>query len=215
MDGLFETIEDESGVVPFQVPPDSDEFFQQMFVLVDRIYPQYSRFVKGYKAPIDEDEKHFTGWQEAARKDIERAFGNLQCRWQWIARPIMLHDLQDISGRVGTCLILHNMCVSDRVMDGDVRARYNPAFQVMEELEVIVQPPDLQDVQRNGRDPDKNPTAIGVQNIPDYKLMAMLRKERWTTLSDVDEHARLHTALKGYHHAIALARRTQAAAANK
>jgi hypothetical protein len=34
--------------------------------------------------------------------------------------------LDRIAIKVGCCLVLHNMCVSDRVMDGIPRARYNP-----------------------------------------------------------------------------------------
>ena len=65
-----------------------------------------------------------TTWQEAKRKDIERTFGVLQGKFQWIARPIqLLVQLEDISKRLGTCLILHNMTVSDRVM-GEVGVLY-------------------------------------------------------------------------------------------
>ena len=63
-------------------------------------------------------------FQEAARKDIERAFGVFQIMWQCAARPITLMDQQKISEMINCVLILYNMCVSDRVMDGDVYARY-------------------------------------------------------------------------------------------
>ena len=39
----------------------------------------------------------------------------------------MLHDKGKITDMVAACLILYNMCVSDRVMDGKDFARYNPA----------------------------------------------------------------------------------------
>ena len=43
-------------------------------------------------------------------------------------RPFLGHSLKKISNVVSACLIMHNMCASDRVMGGDVNyARYNPA----------------------------------------------------------------------------------------
>jgi len=52
---------------------------------------QFSRFVKGIKEPITPQEKRYTGWQEACRKDVERAFGVLKATWQFLDRPILLH----------------------------------------------------------------------------------------------------------------------------
>ncbi len=63
--------------------------FDRLFALVDGIYPQYSRFVKGIQLPVTNAEKSFTGWHEAAQKDIERAFGVLQGRFQVTTRPFM------------------------------------------------------------------------------------------------------------------------------
>jgi Plant transposon protein len=60
------------------------------FCLMESIPATYSRFVKAIRQPVAKKDKRFTEWQEAARKDIERAFGVLQARWQCIARPIYL-----------------------------------------------------------------------------------------------------------------------------
>jgi hypothetical protein len=49
-----------------------------MFLLVDGIYPKFSRFVKTVKEPVTHQQRVFASWQESARKDIERAFGVLQ-----------------------------------------------------------------------------------------------------------------------------------------
>ena len=89
LNGEFE--KSESTAVPFAI---GQEVFNSVFILVDGIYPRYSRFVKGMKEPATDDEKTFTEWQEAVRKDIERAFGNLQGRFQALATPIMLMDLK-------------------------------------------------------------------------------------------------------------------------
>jgi Plant transposon protein len=54
--------------------------FNELFFLVDGIYPKYSQFVKGIKDPINQTEKSYTAWQEACRIDIEQAFGTLQAK---------------------------------------------------------------------------------------------------------------------------------------
>ena len=74
-------------------------------------------------------EKRYTQWQESVRKAIERAFGILKERWQWVDRPILLRDVQEISLRMNTCLVLHNICVSDRVM-GDVNLSYKADYDL-------------------------------------------------------------------------------------
>jgi hypothetical protein len=76
VDGSFSTLEKNGGVVPYNI---TGQEFNALFLLVDGIYPKYSRFVKGIKDPVTTQEQcSYTGWQEAARKDIERAFGVLQ-----------------------------------------------------------------------------------------------------------------------------------------
>ena len=128
--GKFAEVEAEA-VPPYKI---RDKEFDKLFVLADGTYPEYCRSVKAQKEPINEKEKIMTGWQEATRKDIERAFGAaLQAKFQWIARPIHLMKLEDISKRVATCLILHNMTVSDRVM-GEVGVCYNPSACLLEEV---------------------------------------------------------------------------------
>ena len=97
VDGTFVEVENAANVVPFQV---ADNLFQRLFVLVDGIYPQYSRFVKGIHLPVTESEKSFTAWQEAAKKDIERAFGVLQAKFQVMTRPFQGHSLYKISNIV-------------------------------------------------------------------------------------------------------------------
>jgi hypothetical protein len=45
------------------------------YYLADRIYPNWSTFVKTINAPASLKTKHFASAQEAQRKDVERAFG--------------------------------------------------------------------------------------------------------------------------------------------
>jgi hypothetical protein len=57
-------------LVPFEV---AGNLFYHLFVLVDQIYPAYTRFVKGIQLPLtDAEKRYYTVWQEASRKDIEQ-----------------------------------------------------------------------------------------------------------------------------------------------
>ncbi|CAN1285108.1 hypothetical protein LINPERPRIM_LOCUS18879 [Linum perenne] len=51
------------------------------YYLVDGIYPEWATMVKSFAYPEDPKRKKFNKMQEAARKDVERAFGVLQARW--------------------------------------------------------------------------------------------------------------------------------------
>jgi hypothetical protein len=124
LDGTFDELE--SDAVPFKIGTDE---FKKMYILVDGIYPRYTRFVHSIKEPANKTQEKYTGWQEASRKDIERAFAVLKGKWQCLARPIHMFDLNMIGNRVACCLILHNMCVSDRVMENVYRT-YDPAFHL-------------------------------------------------------------------------------------
>ena len=184
--------------MPFNV---SDEEFKKVFVLVDGIYPRYSRFVRGISEPITEIEKNYTGWQEAARKDIERAFGVLQCKFQWIDRPFQLHDMKGIAKRVATCLVLHNICVADRVI-GDPRANYNPAESIVLEDIVVDTPEDLQEVQQQQEQQEEEPVEVGVRSHIGIRNSPLLvqrlvlsQKEEWQDLDNMFEHDRLMKAL--------------------
>ena len=185
----------EADVVPFKI---GTEEFNQLYLLVDGIYPSFSRFVKGYKEPIGDFEMALTTWQESARKDIERAFGVLQLKFQCIARPIKLRALHRIEALVTTALILHNMCVSDRVMDGNCRAYYDPAHSVVPLSDGstvnVEQPPNLHDVQ--DRSGGKRRTAItGISNADEEVLPVVTRRRRWMDLQNKEEAGRLHKAL--------------------
>ena len=146
----------------------------------------------------------FTAWQEACRKDIERAFGVFQSKFQIIARPIHLIKLTRIANKVATCIILHNMCVSDRVMK-DPRAYYNPAFEVeiyAENVESIdlSQPRDLVKVQSTF---DRNRTVekavTGIWNATKEVQSILVRKRKvWSELRDEEEHLRLHKAIMDF-----------------
>ena len=59
-----------------------------LYFLVDGIYPKWAIFVSTISVPVSSTEKYIATKQEAARKDIERAFGTLVQQFQILQRPI-------------------------------------------------------------------------------------------------------------------------------
>jgi Plant transposon protein len=189
VDGSFEDLEKEAAVA-YTIGGDE---FTKMYILVDGIYPKYSRFVHGIKQPSNKDQKKYTKWQEASRKDIERAFGVLQGKWQCMARPMHQMDLTLLGNRVASSLILHNMCVSDRVMD-DVHAIYDPAESVVADQSLIEYPTDLHEKQ--GYTAPDEWSVVGLLNGDANCINALTRLDRWNALQDKDEFSRLHMAIQ-------------------
>ena len=190
-DGTLEAAEE--SVVPYRI---GSEEFDKLFILVDGIYPPYSRFVKGITYPVTRREKKFTQWQEAVRKDIERAFGLLQGKFQCMARPFHQLSLDVLANRVGACLILHNMCVSDRVMDGDARAWYKPDNNVEQFSERLSFPRDLRVIQEESADGDFGTwTTNGIRSGNREDIIMLTRDDRVAALLDREENARLTFAI--------------------
>jgi hypothetical protein len=189
VDGSFGKLEE--NVVPYKIGNDN---FTKMFILVDGIYPPYSRFVQGIKEPILEEDRVYSKWQESCRKDIERAFGVLKGKWQCLARPMHQISLELIGARVTACLILHNMCVSDRVME-DVWARYNPckAMEDRATVDSIRYPKDL--FEKQGLTEEHDRSIIGGSNLDKDTIKIFARTDRWRGLKDEDEFFRLRTSI--------------------
>jgi hypothetical protein len=182
LDGRMEELE--RAVVPFSI---NNQEFNKMFVLTDGAYPQFDRFVKPQKFALLPEEHKFKEWQAASRKDIERAFGILQSQWQAVARPIQLHNVNEVAVLVKCCLCLHNMCVSDRVMHGDVHAVYNPTNVVLVERDA-----------GEGAVERRAGTAIGLEatrTINPLVYDAVTRRERFRSTTDKAENLRLKRAL--------------------
>ncbi|XP_038699687.1 uncharacterized protein LOC119996983 [Tripterygium wilfordii] len=84
--------------------------------------PLFDRFIqcqtpqtpyKAIKHPRTEKEKHFARKQEAARKDVERAFGVLQAKWAITQGPVRFWDTETIKNIMQCYIILHNMIIED------------------------------------------------------------------------------------------------------
>jgi hypothetical protein len=118
----------------------------------------------------------------------------LQRKFQYMARPVDDHDLEIIGKRVMTFLILHNMCVADRVI-GDVHAPYNPAEKhSTEEASSVEAPRDRERVQGGPLNADER-SYIGLQNEPRQEQDLLTRRKQWQMLTDQVQHILLHEAL--------------------
>ncbi|GKA32124.1 RNA-directed DNA polymerase, eukaryota [Tanacetum coccineum] len=83
--------------------------YRKCYYLADGIYPAWFTFVKSFSVARDEKSLKFKRVQEAARKDIERAFGVLQVNiFSWRARRDRLPTRVNLSRR-GVLLDSH-MC---------------------------------------------------------------------------------------------------------
>jgi Plant transposon protein len=96
-----------------------NDIFSKNYFLADGIYPSIGRIVKTIAVPVNAKERYFARWQEAARKDIERAFGVLVRRFMFLNKPIELHKIDEIKNIMYVCLLLHNMLVEERTIDHD------------------------------------------------------------------------------------------------
>uniref|UniRef100_A0A0D3BT43 DDE Tnp4 domain-containing protein n=1 Tax=Brassica oleracea var. oleracea TaxID=109376 RepID=A0A0D3BT43_BRAOL len=83
------------------------------YYLTDGIYPRWTTFIQSIPIPQGPKAVLFAQHQEAARKDVERAFGVLQARFAIIKNPAFFWDKVKIGKMMRACIILHNMIVED------------------------------------------------------------------------------------------------------
>ena len=65
------------------------------YYLADGIYLAWATFVKAFHSPQGNKKTYFTRAQQAARKDVERAFGVLQSRFAMVRGPARLWSKED------------------------------------------------------------------------------------------------------------------------
>ncbi|KAJ9537371.1 hypothetical protein OSB04_030104 [Centaurea solstitialis] len=114
--------------------------YKHGYYLGDGIYPEWATFVKAFSYPEDDKRIKFKGAQEAARKDIERAFGILQKSWSIIKQPARIMEIPTMSNIMYACIILHNMILENKnkaicVVPNDLPDPPNP--QLTEEQRMV------------------------------------------------------------------------------
>ncbi|XP_047953192.1 uncharacterized protein LOC125199069 [Salvia hispanica] len=85
--------------------------YQMGYYLADGIYPKWPVFVKTISCPTEEKRSYFAQRQEAARKDVERAFGVLQSRFALVKGPARFFYKGDLTDIIYAAIVLHNMIV--------------------------------------------------------------------------------------------------------
>ncbi|GKB37902.1 ALP1-like protein isoform X1 [Tanacetum coccineum] len=106
--------------------------YRKGYYLADGIYPAWSTFVKTFSVARDEKTLKFKRVQEAARKDIERAFGVLQGRWGIIRQPARAMQINTLKRIMYCCIILHNMILEDEGFEVNLRDVFvNPAPNIV------------------------------------------------------------------------------------
>lgn len=172
--------------------------FHRLWCLVDGIYPALSRFVKTIPFAFDKEMDIFIKWQESARKDVERAFGILVRKFQFLSRPNEYWYLEDIKNQIYGCILLHNMMVEVRVErqerdDENMYAMCSDAAESIQEMGVG----DAGN--RENRLKAFMANAMGLQPEPELiEHEIEVLKQRWTDLYCNDSHSKLQTAVMNH-----------------
>jgi hypothetical protein len=163
--------------------------FGQLWLMVDGIYPELSRFVKNVSVPITEEHRYYSKWQEACRKCVERAFGILKRKFMILSNPIELFFESDIRYVVEACIILHNMMVEIRVQRDE--EEHGDNYQLLPEAHL-----NAEEVHLNG---DEDAATLGSNSTaPLLTTRERLErlKERWPhNMPDEEARNEMHEAI--------------------
>ena len=97
--------------VPFTV---MGQLFDRGYYLTDGIYFDWATLIDSIKHPADEPSKLYARMQEAACKDVERAFGRLKIMFKILDNGVRYWTHERIQAVVFGCLILHNMTLEEQ-----------------------------------------------------------------------------------------------------
>jgi hypothetical protein len=87
--------------------------YTMRYYLADKIYPNWSTFVKTIPRPLGAKRKYFASKQKSARKDVEQEFGVLQSRFAIVYGPVRYCDEETLANIMKACIIMHNMIIED------------------------------------------------------------------------------------------------------
>ena len=187
-----------------------DQTFNQLWMMVDGIYPELARFVKPLSEPLGRRETKYAAWQESSRKDVERGFGVLQRKFHILVHPFELWFRDDIANIVHCCVVLHNMMVEERVSRSEIeRAGFYELSNSEDDLPlegdeaeetVGRQIAELNIIRRIEEAFFANGTTLPLHERVDVNLLQMTElhaaaQRRWDKLYDGVAHMRLRHSI--------------------
>jgi Plant transposon protein len=161
--------------------------------------------------PVGRKACQYAVWQESARKDVERAFGVLQRKFQVLVKKVELWYVSDIANIVKCSLCLHNMMVATRMAQGEEESEEFYAFPGLAQDEDdmdggLADEAEQVYVDRRVAEMQLHEELYGTNNHQDHRMTDRERQvleslrfqyvqRRWECLYDLQEHHRLRNAI--------------------
>ena len=195
LDGTHENID-----FPFTI---GSEKFDQLYYLVDGIYPSLSRFLATINDPTTVLDSFFAPKQEGWRKSIERAFGVWKKKFLSVGVKCMLYHREDMFYLAIATIVMHNMMVEERVHNEE-RESEN-FYDIGDDQSSIITSEDDSDSTENSHDssvndsPDANIVGnFDLSNVRDSSMKYAIVQQRWKKLYSDETSLRLQDAVKKY-----------------
>ena len=172
------------------------ENFEQLYYLVDGIYPSLSRFLATINDPTTTLDCFFAPKQEGWRKSIERAFGVLKKKFLSVGSKCVLYHREDMFYLVTASIVMHNMMVYERIGNEENKSE---TFYDIGDIQSNVCDSDDEDGSRNDRTPEANQNVFAdfdMSNMNDNVLKYAIVQKRWNKLYSEENSLRLQDAVK-------------------
>ena len=190
------------------------ESFSLLYYLVDLIYPQITRFVRAIAVPVTRIDRYYTSKHDAARKDIERAFGVFEKKYHCVTHPIQLFYVDDIHYLIGGCIVMHNMMVEHRIKNNQIESEsfyelasdnvpnyHPPTVTKTAAAEKAIADRDAY-FEANAALADLNNDVVDLELRDELREAQILTRNLrfvqyyWKELTNTEEHLRLQNAIK-------------------
>ncbi len=196
---LLESMMDGShDAIDFSFDIDGQQF-DQLYYLVDGIYPSLSWFLATVNDPTTALDCFYAPKQEGWRKSIERAFGVLKKKFLSIGTKSVLYHREDMFYLVTATILMHNMMVEVRVDNNK-----DETENFYDVGDVNINDSCLEEEESVGSDDSAESnlsTAVGnydLSHVRDSRLKYAIIQRRWKTLYSEETSLRLQDAVKKY-----------------